>query len=32
MKIDHLIWAVQRKLLQGEGRYFDALAVSMLLY
>jgi len=23
--IDYLIWAVQRKLLQGETRYFDAL-------
>ncbi len=23
--IDYLIWAVQRKLLLGEGRYFDAL-------
>lgn len=23
--IDYLIWAVQRKLLQEESRYFDAL-------
>jgi hypothetical protein len=23
--IDYLMWAVQRKLLQGESRYFDAL-------
>jgi hypothetical protein len=23
--IDYLIWAVQRKLLTGESRYFDAL-------
>ncbi len=23
--IDYLIWAVQRKLLKGESRYFDAL-------
>jgi hypothetical protein len=23
--IDYLIWAVQRSLLQGESRYFDAL-------
>jgi len=23
--IDYLIWAVQRKLLKGEGRYFEAL-------
>lgn len=23
--IDYLIWAVQRKLLRGERRYFDAL-------
>jgi hypothetical protein len=23
--IDYLIWAVQRNLLQGESRYFDAM-------
>jgi hypothetical protein len=23
--IDYLMWAVQRKLLKGESRYFDAL-------
>ena len=23
--IDYLMWAVQRKLLTGESRYFDAL-------
>jgi hypothetical protein len=23
--IDYLMWAVQRSLLQGESRYFDAL-------
>ena len=23
--IDYLMWAVQRKLLKGEARYFDAL-------
>jgi len=23
--VDYLIWAVQRKLLTGESRYFDAL-------
>ncbi|HEX7692455.1 MAG TPA: hypothetical protein VF408_08695 [Sediminibacterium sp.] len=25
IKTDNLIWAVQRKLLTGESRYFDAL-------